>query len=162
MHRIRHLQQARHARRPSPQTHPPINRLRAFCHDRKIPVSHTRTGFNEEYSDSGIQLEANPAIKDLRGFVRGTWDTAIVDELTPRDGETIVDKTRNTAFHGTGFADLLKARGINHLIVTGVGTNVCVESTARDAYTLDFHVVTVRDATATVMGDDIHEASLQT
>ena len=84
----------------------------------------------------------------------------MIDELTPGPHEEIINKTRNSAFLGTcSLEKILKERGVNHLILTGVGTDVCVESTARDAYQMDYRVTTVSDATGTCTKSD-HLAAL--
>ena len=61
-----------------------INKLRAASHAAKIPVIFTRLCYNEDYSDAGVQMEELPRIKEMRGFVRGTWDADVLDELTPQ------------------------------------------------------------------------------
>ena len=139
---------------------PAINRLRSVFHVHGLPVFFTATAFNEDYSDAGLDVNDFPALKDARGFIRGTWDAQIVDELKPNETtETLILKTANTAFWKTGFDELLRKRGINQIIATGVGTNVCVESTVRDARTHGFHTLTVSDATATVSEEE-HQASM--
>jgi ureidoacrylate peracid hydrolase len=84
----------------------------------------------------------------------------IIGELIPGFHEEIINKTRNSAFLGTSSLDeILEERGVNHLVLTGVGTDVCVESTARDVYQMDYRVTTVNDATATCTEAD-HLAGL--
>lgn len=132
--------------------------LRCLCRKHKIPIFYTKTGRNADNSDAGLMFP--PSMLELRGFIRGTWDTEIVDELKPESADVVLEKTRNSAFIRTRFADILAERRINHLIATGVGTNVCVESTARDAWQNDFAVVTVGDATA-ALSEDEHNATLK-
>lgn len=133
-----------------------INKIRAASHAAKIPVIFTRLCYNEDYSDAGVQMEELPQIKELRGFVRGTWDADILDELAPitAQGEVVVDKTRNSAFFKTDLEDILRSRGVNQLLCTGVGSNVCVESTVRDGVTRDYYCKTLSDATATLTMED--------
>jgi ureidoacrylate peracid hydrolase len=131
---------------------PAISLLRAWSHSHNIPVIFTRLEFDADYSDSGLVMADQPQLRKLSAFVRGTWDAAIVDELKPREGEYILSKTRNTA--------LLQKLEVEQLLVTGVGTNVCVESTVRDAWTRGFRCLTVSDATATLSDED-HQASLR-
>lgn len=127
-----------------------INRLRDLCHAAGIPVYFTEMSFKDDYSDAGILASMVPGLEGAKGFIRGTWDAAIMDELKVKDNETLVLKNRNSAFMGTDLADRLREKGIDQIIATGVGTNVCVESTVRDAFNLGFHVVTISDATGTV------------
>ena len=141
---------------------PAIHKLRKIAHAKDLPVFYTRMGFNANYSDAGITLDRQTIIKDLKGFMRGTWDAEILDELTPdmAKGEVVIDKTRNTAFWHTDLMERLVKLGIDQLIVTGVGTQVCVESTVRDAYTNGYDCIVVEDATAT-LSDEEHDASLK-
>ena len=143
---------------------PAISTLRSTFRERGYPIIYTREGWNAEYSDSGILLDGAmfAPLKDMRGLIRGTWDFEIIDELAPDESEReiVLDKTRNTAFWGTDLAQMLQDLGVNQLVATGVGTNVCVESTVRDAITNGFHTVTVSDATATLSNEE-HQASLK-
>ena len=83
----------------------------------------------------------------------------MLDELTPEPDEHIFDKSRRSGFFRTSLETTLKELGVNHVILTGVGTDVCVESTARDAYQMDFLVTTVSDATGACNEPD-HLAAL--
>ena len=73
----------------------------------------------------------------------------------------MIAKHHYSAFHDTGLTDHLKARGIRTVAVTGVATNVCVESTLRDAFFDGFHVVVPRDCVG-ADDPDLHHASLRT
>lgn len=139
-----------------------INKLRAASHAAKVPVIFTRLCYNQDYSDAGVQMEEQPQIKELRGLVRGTWDADVLDELAPDTarGEIVIDKTRNSAFFKTGLEDLLRSRGVNQLLCTGVGSNVCVESTVRDGAARDYYCKTISDATATLTMED-HNACMK-
>lgn len=139
-----------------------INKLRAASHAARIPVIFTRLCYNEDYSDSGVQMEEQPQIKELRGFVRATWDADVLDELAPDTtrGEVVIDKTRNSAFFKTDLEDVLRSRGVNQLLCTGVASNVCVESTVRDGVAMDYYCKTLSDATATLTMED-HNACMR-
>jgi nicotinamidase-related amidase len=93
--------------------------------------------------------------------IRGTWGHAIVGELTPLPNESVVDKARSSGFIGTNLDMLLRSNRIETVVVTGMATHACVESTARDAGFLDYYVVVVRDAVADYR-EDLHQASLLT
>lgn len=138
---------------------PHINELRSAFRAANIPVFFLRTGYNADYSDRRLR-DRGDRLEKLQGLIRGSWDADILDELTPSTpDEKIIDKTRNSGFFRTALENTLRERGINHLILTGVGTDVCVETTARDAYQLDFAVTTVSDATGTCNEPD-HLAAL--
>lgn len=137
---------------------PHINELRGAFRAANIPIFFLMTGYNADYSDRRGR-DARDRVEQLQGLIRGSWDADILDELTPASDVKIVDKTRNSGFFRTSLENTLKESGVNHLILTGVGTDVCVESTARDAYQMDFAVTTVSDATGTCNKQD-HLAAL--
>lgn len=141
---------------------PTINALRAAAHAARILVIYTALGFAPDYSDSGILLDDQPVIKELKGFIRDTWDAEILSDLAPNssEGEIVIHKTRNTSFWNTNLQEILEHHNINQLLVAGVGTNVCVESTVREAFTRGIRTKTISDATATLSKEE-HEASLR-
>ncbi len=79
-------------------------------------------------------------------FPRGTPEHAIVDTFAPSSKELVLNKTTRSAFNSTALELTLRNLGIDGLIVCGVQTNACVESTARDAADLGFKCVLVDDA----------------
>ena len=79
-------------------------------------------------------------------LVEGSWDWQIVDELAPRDGDMVIPKIRYSGFCGTGLNNYLRTRNFRYLLFTGIATNVCVESTARDAYFEEYWPIIVEDA----------------
>ncbi|MBI2150092.1 MAG: isochorismatase family protein [Acidobacteria bacterium] len=85
---------------------------------------------------------------ELQGklITEGSWDWQIVDELKPQPGDRVIAKTRYSGFCRTGLDEYLAGRGIRYLLFTGIATNVCVESTARDAYFSEFWPILVEDA----------------
>lgn len=78
----------------------------------------------------------------------GTWGQQFVDGLVPQPGEPVVGKFRSSAFVNTQLDTVLRARGIESVIMTGVISHGCVESTARHASFLDYHVVYLEDCVA--------------
>jgi len=93
--------------------------------------------------------------------IRGTWGHQIVSELNPLPGEAVFDKGRSSGFIGTNLDMILRSNRIETVIVTGMATHACVESTARDAGFLDYYVVVASDAVADYR-EDLHQASLLT
>ena len=102
-------------------------------------------------------MRANP---DWSGklITKGGWDHAIVDELTPGPGDIVVHKSRYSGFAGTNLDQILSARRIDTVLICGVATNVCVESTLRDAYHREYFPVMVTDATLAI-GEGQQEAT---
>lgn len=96
-----------------------------------------------------------PALKD-------TWDAEVVDELKEfiDDKAELVTKHRFSAFLDTRLDTLLRMKGITTLIITGVATTHCVETTVRDAYQRDYNVIVAEEAVAGINIED-HEASLR-
>lgn len=89
----------------------------------------------------------------------GSWNFEFYDGIRPRDGEVVVHKHRFSAFQGGDLELVLRSTGIRTLIMTGVATNVCVETTAREAFVRDYYIVFVEDCTATYRKED-HEQTL--
>ena len=89
----------------------------------------------------------------------GSWEGDYYGEVRPQDGDIVVTKHRYNAFHNTDLDTILAAKGIRTIVVTGVSTNVCVESTARDGFMRDYYVVLVSDATAAYSLEE-HEMTL--
>jgi len=78
----------------------------------------------------------------------------------PLEGERVIEKTRYSGFWGTDLDAQLKGLGVDTLVVAGVTTECCVDSTVRDAFNLDYHVFVAADACAAYEAD-IHTASLK-
>jgi ureidoacrylate peracid hydrolase len=89
----------------------------------------------------------------------GTWG-ADFHAVAPAPGEPVIDKHCYSAFIGTGLADRLAAQGIRTLVFAGVQTNVCVETSLRDAYSLGFNVAVAGDCVASHTAE-LHEATLK-
>jgi len=73
--------------------------------------------------------------------------------VVPVDGDVVIEKPKYSAFVSTALDGVLRSNGIQTVILTGVATNVCVESTARQAFMLDYQVVVPRDLTAGVSAE---------
>jgi nicotinamidase-related amidase len=89
----------------------------------------------------------------------GTWGQAIIEPLQPRPDEPVVLKHRSSSFIGTTLDLILRSNRIESLVICGVVTQGCVESTARDATFLDYYVVMMRDCVGTI-DPKLHEASM--
>jgi len=127
----------------------------ARCRAAGVPVVYTRHGHDDPVRDGGRLGEW---WGDL--IVRGTPEFALLPEIAPCEGERIVEKSRYSAFFGSDLEAHLRGIGVEELIVAGVMTNLCCETTARDAFVRDFRVFFLADGTATD-GDDHQIASLR-
>jgi ureidoacrylate peracid hydrolase len=95
-------------------------------------------------------------------FVPGSWGWSIVEGLEPEPSELVVQKPRYDAFLRTDLEDELRARGITTVVVTGVITNCCVDTTARSAFMRGLDVLVLEDCVATFAEErDLHDASLR-
>ncbi|MBI4307479.1 MAG: isochorismatase family protein [Chloroflexi bacterium] len=130
----------------------------------KVPVVYIQnTWLPNHRSVSGAWLrfiERSGFLEGASVTVDGTWGHRIVDELAPRPEDIIVKKWRASAFIGTNLDLVLRCNRIESVVVTGVVTQGCVESTARDAAFLDYYVVVLGDCVQSTR-QDLHEASLQ-
>ena len=100
------------------------------------------------YKEFGLAaMNKHPEYKG-KFLIRGSWDADIVDELSPSPGDIVVPKSRYSGFRGTNLDVVLKTLNTKYLIFTGIATNVCVESTLRDGYFLDYWPILVADATS--------------
>lgn len=122
-------------------------------------IAYLQNGWDPELKNSGGPsspnwYKSNPLklMREraaLRGKIltHGSWDYSFVEGLEPDPQDFIVPKGRYSGFCGTDLDNLLRSRGIRHLVFVGIASNVCVESTIRDAYFREYFCVFVRDAT---------------
>jgi len=127
-----------------------------------VPVVFTRYTYRADFRDGGFMLrEKFPMLADAGALVAGSWDQALLDELGARPDDFIIDKNRPSSFHGTPLESYLAGLGVQDVVVCGVTTNCCVETTVRDAAQRDFRTFVLADAVAE-WEDDRQQASLKT
>jgi ureidoacrylate peracid hydrolase len=140
----------------------PCRRLIAAARGAAVPVIYTRYVYRADYADGGLLVHTlMPQLKEHQALVSGGWDAAIVDELRPEPADFIVDKNRPSSFYATGLEPILSGLGVKALVVCGVTTNCCVESTVRDASQRDLMPFVVGDATGE-LDIERHQAALKT
>ena len=139
-----------------------------------VPVVYLTMGYPSDLSTAGGADSPNPQKElalclmrerpELRGklLTIGTWDFQIVDELAPAPGDAVIVKSRYSGFHGTSLDSFLRTRGIRNLLFAGIASNVCVESTLRDAYFLEYWPVLIEDATMPAGPAEIQTATIFT
>ena len=137
-----------------------------------MPVIFFQNGWDADYLEAGGPGSPNwhksNALKTMRRkpelqgklLAKGGWDYELVQALQPVPGDIVVAKPRYSAFFNTNLDSLLRARGIRSLVFTGIATNVCVESTLRDGFFLEYFGVVLHDATHHAGPDFIQQASL--
>lgn len=137
-----------------------------------VPVIFFQNGWDADYIEAGGPGSPNwhksNALKTMRKrpelqgklLAKGGWDYALVDELQPKPGDIVVPKTRYSGFFNSQFDSILRAGGIRNLVFCGIATNVCVESTLRDGFHLEYFGVMLEDATHQAGPDYIQKASI--
>lgn len=143
---------------------PVMARLLESARSAGVLVVHCQhTTLPDGASASGPWLDARSratfSVPDIG--LAGTWGQEIIAELAPVDGDVVVQKYRYGAFGGTNLDLVLRSSGRRTVVCCGVSTNVCVESTAREAFALDYYVVLPQDACAS-WDMALHAATLQT
>ena len=140
----------------------PCRRLLEGARASGLPVIFTRYAYRADYADGGILVRyLVPALGRADHLAAGSWDAALLAEFAPRPAETVVDKNRPSAFYAPAMEAALARLDVDTLVVCGVTTSCCVESTVRDASQRDYKVFVARDAVAE-MDQARHDASLAT
>jgi nicotinamidase-related amidase len=125
-----------------------INQLATACRRAGILVVHTRHVLRPDHANIGLLAELVPRIRD--GMLdEGAESAAFFDGLEIDPHDVLLVKPRFGAFHGTDLEVILRSRGIDSVIITGITTDVCCDTTAREANARDFKVFFLSDATTT-------------
>jgi nicotinamidase-related amidase len=135
---------------------PAVSSLVTAARNADMPVFYTRHGHRDLSVDGGVL--AAWWHSDLSMVGDASWH--FLSGITPRPGEPIIDKIRYSAFFGTQLASLLSNRDVSDLVICGVVTNCCCETTARDGFMRDYNVFVAADSTAAA-NEDLHIASLK-
>src|SRR3954466_16178754 len=137
-----------------------------------VQVVFFQNGWDAGYAEAGGPGSPNwwksNALKTMRDrpelegtlLAKGTWDYALVDRLKPQPGDIVIPKPRYSAFFNTALDSMLRARGIRNLAFCGIATNVCVESTLRDGFHLEYFGVLLEDACHQAGPPAMHEATV--
>jgi ureidoacrylate peracid hydrolase len=154
----------------------PIAALLDAARAAGVMVVYLKMGFEPDLRDTGapdsptwlkhMPFGVGTSVRTPDGasgriLVRDTWNTDVVDELGPHDGDVVLYKNRYSGFHGTDLDQTLRARGIETLIVVGATTSICVESTVRDATFRDYRCLVVEDCTAEPIGAELPRTNKQ-
>ncbi len=123
-----------------------------------VAVVYLQMSYKPDLSDGGdpsspnyhkelgmVMMRERPELHG-RLLIVDSWDWQIVDELKPEPDDLIIRKSRYSGFCNTDLEASLRARHISHLLFTGVATNICVDATARDAYSREFWPILIEDA----------------
>lgn len=131
-----------------------------------------QNGWDSDYVEAGgpgsPNFHKSNALKTMRKqpelqgtlLAKGGWDYQLVDELVPQAGDIVLPKPRYSGFFNTQLDSILRSRSIRHLVFTGIATNVCVESTLRDGFFLEYFGVVLADATHQAGPTFVQQAAL--
>jgi ureidoacrylate peracid hydrolase len=137
-----------------------------------VQVIYLQNGWDPDYVEAGGPGSPNwhksNALKTMRTrpelagtlLARGGWDYELVDALKPQPGDISLHKTRYSAFFNSQLDSTLRARGIRTIVFVGIATNVCVESTLRDGFHLEYFGVMLEDATHHLGPDAMQQATV--
>ena len=137
-----------------------INKLIGVCRNHGVLVVHTAHVVRADGSNVGVMGEIAPIVKE--GILNeGSETVALHKDLDIQDDDILLNKPKFGAFYGTDLETMLRYRGIDTVIITGIATNICCESTAREAVVRDFRVFFLSDGTATYDIGDMSAEQMQ-
>ena len=137
-----------------------------------VQVVFLQNGWDADYAEAGGPGSPNwhksNALRTMRErpelqgqlLAKGGWDYALVDGLAPQPGDLVLGKPRYSAFFNSPLDSTLRARGIRTIVFVGIATNVCVESTLRDGFHLEYFCVMLEDATHHLGPEFVREAAV--
>ena len=137
-----------------------------------MPVIYFQNGWDADYVEAGgpgsPNFHKSNALKTMRErpelqgtlLARGTWDYELVEDLKPQPGDIVLHKTRYSGFFNSQLDSTLRSRGIRNIVVVGIATNVCVESTLRDGFFLEYFGIVLEDATHQAGPEFVQQAAL--
>ncbi|MEH1102360.1 cysteine hydrolase [Micromonospora sp. CPCC 205561] len=124
-------------------------------------VVYSRVAYRPGYPDLIPNTPSFAMVRERQAFLEGAPKARIVDELTPQVGDVVVTHVRLTGFFGTELDTVLRRRGVETLLFTGVATDLSVTGTVFEAVNHGYRPVVVSDACAAAT-DEAHRASLGT
>jgi ureidoacrylate peracid hydrolase len=135
-------------------------------------IIYLQMGCSQDLSDKGSpdapssvksrvlsMMKEHPEWKD-KFYIYGTWGAEIIEELRPREGDIVVKKQKHDGFIGTNLDIILRTLGAKYLFFVGAATNICVESTLRHAFSLDYFPILVSDAVSQMGSSITQEATI--
>ena len=113
-----------------------------------VMVGYVRVGFTEHYAECPPNSPVFAKAKDNNVFRLGTWGTEVFAEFAPQTGDPDIIKHRVSPFYGTKLQPLLRAQGIDRLVLAGVSTNGVVSAAVREGHDRDYACVVLEDCCA--------------
>ena len=146
---------------------PRIQAVRDAAQDHGLTLVYTREGHRPNLADLPENKRLLTAMAGAafgsegplgRLMVRGEAGWDFTDEMQPREEDVVIDKSGTGAFHGTELGTILRMKGIRNVILTGVTTGVCVNTTAREASDHGYNVLVLEDCCAESNPENHHMA----
>jgi ureidoacrylate peracid hydrolase len=150
----------------------PCQEIASTAREKGIKVIYTQMGYSPDLSDSGGPdsplwhksrglplLRQRPELKD-KLYIYGTWGADIIEELEPKPGDIVIRKQKHDGFIGTNLDIVLGTYGVKYLVFIGTATNICVESTLRHAFFLQYFPILVSDAVSQMGPTSTQEATI--
>jgi nicotinamidase-related amidase len=142
----------------APAVIPKIQSVLLEFRKRSLPVFHVLRVHRPDGSD--VEIIRQELFRKQPFAVAGTSGAAVIDELTPRKGEYVLEKTRMSAFIGTELDLMLRTIGVSTLFVCGIQTPNCIRTTVFDGIACNYPVVLIDDATGASSGE-VHRANVR-
>jgi ureidoacrylate peracid hydrolase len=140
--------------------------------EKGIKVIYLQMGCSPDLSDTGgpnspgwhksrglALIRQHPELKN-KIYIYGTWGADIIEELEPKPGDIVIRKQKHDGFIGTNLDIVLRTYSIKYLVFIGTATNICVESTLRHAFFLQYFPILVSDAVSQMGSSTAQEATI--
>jgi ureidoacrylate peracid hydrolase len=150
----------------------PCQKIVSTAREKGVNIIYLQMGYSPDLSDSGGQnspvwhksqglalMRQHPELKD-KLYIYGTWGANIIEELEPQPGDIVIRKQKHDGFIGTNLDIVLGTYGIKYLVFIGTATNICVESTLRHAFSLQYFPILVSDAVSQMGPSSTQEATI--
>lgn len=150
----------------------PCQEIVRAAREKGIKIIYLQMGYSPDLSDSGgpnspawhksrglALIRQRPELKD-KLYIYGTWGANIIEELEPQQGDIVIRKQKYDGFIGTNLDIVLRTYGVKHLLFIGTATNICVESTLRHAFSLQYFPILVSDAVSQMGTSSTQEATI--
>ncbi|HVV68747.1 MAG TPA: isochorismatase family cysteine hydrolase [Gammaproteobacteria bacterium] len=137
------------------------NQVIRFAREQQIPIVLVKVGFSAGYLECPAHSPVFGRAKELQVLQLNTWGTEFHEKLAYQPTDLVIVKPRVNAFYSTALEAFLRANAIQNVIITGVSTDMAVQTTAREAHDRDYKVFIPGDACG-AGSLEAHEATLKT
>lgn len=128
---------------------------------KKAPVIHVKVGFSSNYIECPLHSPLFGKTKENNALQLGQWGTEFHTDIDVKPTDVIMVKHRVSALYATPLEAILKANHIDTVLISGVSTNMAIETITRELHDRDYRVVVIQDACG-ASSREIHDASINT